>query len=413
MPKSKLRIWIIISTINSDALEHLKKAFSLFKSKNSIEIQVEFVTWERVFTALVEDFKNGTGPDVIQLGTSWISTFAHMGYLDKVPEYIDVKSSINPGINNLCKYEGELHALPWLVDTIIMAGHKDYMSNLGISKSDVKDWRGFKKVLKNIIEHKKSNSNIPNPLSIAFNVDRDSMQRFFSILWSKGWEFPNIEKKGVEILTDPFVLDTISYFADLKMTCNIDQDWMKHPYQVNEDFYLHGLSLFYIGSWNGIVNSIKCKENKNQGPKEFCVLPFPSSDKKSSPYGGGSVLAVSSKSKEKTAAWSLVDFILSDEFISKWTYEMGNISAFKDEFWQKRVFDERIQLMYEQTVNSKVFPAHPAWITIEKQIIQGLGHAIVDLLKKRDSSINDKIYSNLKKTDLKVQEIVKMSWEAR
>ncbi len=192
MQKNKLRVWIVISSINSNALVYLKKAFSKFKSENNIEIQIEFVTWERIFTALVEDFKNGTGPDVLQLGTSWIRTFAHMGYLDKVPNHIDVKPSINPGINNLCQYADEQYALPWLVDTIIMAGRNDYMSNLGICKSDVKDWQGLKKVIEEIMVKKKENSNLPNPLSISFNPGLDSIQRIFSILWSKGWDFPDL-----------------------------------------------------------------------------------------------------------------------------------------------------------------------------------------------------------------------------
>ncbi|MFW5982035.1 MAG: extracellular solute-binding protein [Halanaerobiaceae bacterium] len=412
MKKSKLRMWIVISSINSNALVYLKKAFSIFKSKNKVEIQIEFVTWERVFTALVEDFKNGTGPDVLQLGTSWIRTFAHMGYLDKVPDYIDVKPSINPGINNLCQYAGEQYALPWLVDTIIMAGRNDYMSDLGISKSDVKDWQGLKKVVEEIMDKKESNGNIPNPLSMAFNVDRDSIQRFFSFLWSKGWEFPDLGKDPARILTDPFVLDAISEFAELKIAANIDGNNFKHPYQVNEDFYLHGLSVFYIGSWYGIIEDIN-KGHEEYELANYCVLPFPTSNGNSSSYGGGSVLVVSSKSKVKEAAWNLVEFMLSDDFISKWTNESGDISAYVDEFWQKKSFDKRVKLIYEQTINSKVFPAHPAWITIEDQLIKGLGQSIMELLKRRDSTINKELYSILKNTDHRIQEIIKMSWEMR
>jgi len=168
------------------------------------------------------------------------------------------------------------------------------------------------------------------------------------------------------------------------------------------------LSVFYIGSWYGIVEDIYKGHSGN-----YCVLPFPSSTEKPSSYGGGSVLAVSSKSKEKAEAWRLVEFILSDEFISKWSNESGDVSAFEDEFWQKKSSDQRVKLMYQQTLNSKVFPAHPAWITIENQIIKGLGHTIIELFKKRDVTINKELYTLLKKIDRKIQEIIKMSWEVR
>src|SRR5690606_2800464 len=112
-------------------------------SQSNVKIQLELITWERIWAALIEAFKNNTAPDIVQLGTSWVRTFAHMGYLARIPEYLKSRPSINEGINRICLIDGVRYAVPWLVDTIIMAGRKDYMSLLGISKDDIRDWEGL------------------------------------------------------------------------------------------------------------------------------------------------------------------------------------------------------------------------------------------------------------------------------
>ncbi len=411
MDQNILRIWIIISSKEPKVLSYLKNKFIKFEDKHNVRIQFEFVTWDRVYTALINAFKNNTAPDILQLGTSWVSTFAYMGYLDQVPNNLTIKPSINEGINRICQYNGIQCAVPWISDTIIMAGRKDYMSQLGISQKDVKDFQAIKDLAKELIERKKDDPSIPKPMSIAIKAERDTIQRFFSMIWTQGWEFPTLEEIPGEIVTDPLIIDTIKYFSDLKMTCDSSTEELeKHPYQVNEEFYLHGSSVFYIGSWYGVVEQINNNKQGEQSTNKYIVLPYPSLNGKTASYGGGSVLAVSSRSKQKEKAWKLVEYLISDDFMRTWIDEMNNVPAFMDKFWQKRFKDERVQLMYEQTINSTVYPPHPAWLAIENQIIKGVGYTLLDLIKQKNTEITKESYTLLKKTDKNIKKILKLYW---
>lgn len=406
----KLRIWLIISQSDPKVLLNLRNKFSRFEDKYDVKIQIEFVTWERVLKALIEAFKNDTAPDIVQLGTSWVRTFAHMGYLDLIPDNINVKPSINEDINNLCKYKGKRYAVPWIVDTVMMVGRRDYMTSLGIDQNDVKDWQGLKQVAEELVERKKENPAVPKPLSIALKVENDTLQRIFSILWSRGWEFPDLKQVPDKLVTDSLVLDTIKYYASLKIICdNSLEEVTKHPFQVNDDFYRYGKSMFYIGSWYGIVDRIKNEKYEDQKKDNYCVLPFPTSLKKPHSYGGGTVLSVSSKSKQKMKAWRLIEDIISEDFISE--FDIGNAPAFECEFWQKRFEDKRVKLMYEQTINSKIYPPHPAWIAVEDKIIKGIGFTLLDLIKKKETKIDERTYSFLHKTDQEIKRILKTCWE--
>lgn len=411
MANKKLRIWLITGSHDPAISLYLRKKFSTYESQSNVKIQLELITWERILAALIEAFKNNTAPDIVQLGTSWVRTFAHMGYLARIPEYLKSRPSINEGINRICLIDGVRYAVPWLVDTIIMAGRKDYMSLLGISKDDIRDWEGLMNVAKRIKKMKEEDPEIPKAVAVALKLERDTIQRFFSVLWARGWDFPNLDIVPERIIMDPVVLDTIKYFAIMKKICDRPEDINKHPYQVNEDFYRHGLAVFYIGSWYGIINRVNRME---QDMDDYCVLPFPTSGNKTCSYGGGTVLAVSSKSRLKEEAWNLVEYLISDDFMDGWAVTAVHAPAFESKFWQRRYTDERVRLMYEQTINSKIYPLHPAWLAIENELVKGIGYTIFRFLNKEtNGGIGLDDYSILAETDERIRRILKINQEVR
>src|SRR5690606_8223396 len=154
---------------------------------------------------------------------------------------------------------------------------------------------------------------------------------------------------------------------DLMFSCGISDDEIeKHPYQYNEEFHIHNSYLFYIGNWYGIIEEILSESDNH------CILPFPTSLTNYHTYGGGSVLVVSSRSRLKKKAWELVEFMLCEDFLKKWIESTANVPVFETEFWQRRFSDERVKLMYEHTVNSRVYPAHPAWVAVENEMVKGV-----------------------------------------
>ena len=110
------------------------------------------------------------------------------------------------------------------------------MSLLGISKDDIRDWEGLMNVAKRIKKMKGEDPEIPKAVAVALKLERNTIQRFFSVLWARVEDFPNLDIVPERIIMDPVVLDTIKYFAIMKKICDRPEDISKHPYQVNEDF---------------------------------------------------------------------------------------------------------------------------------------------------------------------------------
>ncbi len=411
-----LRVWLIITSKEHDVLKFLKKRFSQFQLENKIKIELKLVTWNRAFEALIEAYKNDNAPDVIQIGSTWIRTLAYMGYIDSVPENTSIRSSFINNMNDICMYNGSQYAVPWNVDTIVLAARTDYMRDLAIKKSDVDNWEKFYQVCKGITEQRRFNPDLPKPLAFSLRAEVDTLHRFSALLWAKGWQFPDLYKTPEHILTSDTVLENISYLADLMQVCDIKAaDIEKHPYQLNEEFYRYGSFVFYIGSWYGIIEDISHNPVKSEdGNFDYTILPFPADDSnKARSYGGGSVLVVSSRSKHKEKAWRLVESFLKDDFINEWISVTGKVPAFNVDFWEKRHTDERINIMHEQSINTCSYPAYPAWATIENILSTGVAHSIWELIDKGITEINQEAYRLLEETDQSIVDLLKMSWEMR
>ncbi|MGB4044856.1 MAG: hypothetical protein WBK22_02235, partial [Halanaerobiales bacterium] len=106
-------------------------------------------------------------------------------------------------------------------------------------------------------------------------------------------------------------------------------------------------------------------------------------------------------------------YMISDDFMDGWAVNAVHAPAFESKFWQQRHNDERVRLMYEQTINSKVYPLHPAWLSIENELVKGIGYTIFRLLNKENNGITTEDYSILQETDERIKRIVEINQEVR
>lgn len=404
-----LEIWLIVTSNENEVLEYLHWKIDGFQIDNNLKIKIKFITWNRAYESLIKAYKNDNAPDIIQVGTTWLHTLIHMGYVEKVPDYVNIRESFSENINNICTYNGDHYAAPWIFESIALAARRDYMEELNIKDSDLYTWEGFSQVCREISRKREENPELPKPLSFPLRAESDTLNRFFAMLWAGGWEFPEIDGKP-QILTDSKVVEHIAYLADLLQICDIsDKERERHPYQLTDDFYIHGKYVFYIGVWQGVIKDIiHRKDESGKGDYRYEILPFPGRSGSITPsFGGGSVLAVSSRSQEKELAWNLVELLISDDFINGWISVADRVPAFAVDFWQEPYRDERIKIMYEQAMKSRTYPAYPSWTTIESILSTGVAQSLWELIDKGSSRIDDKVYNILRKTDESIEELLK------
>lgn len=63
------------------------RAVTSFRKANpSVALELRVIPWSNAWGEIMRAFKQGEPPDVMQVGSSWMGTLAHLGHLARVPE---------------------------------------------------------------------------------------------------------------------------------------------------------------------------------------------------------------------------------------------------------------------------------------------------------------------------------------
>jgi ABC-type glycerol-3-phosphate transport system substrate-binding protein len=415
VPGDVLRLWHS-SSVYGETAPFYVDGFRKLGKELKLEIELKLIPWSRSADTIISAFKNGNPPDVLQLGTTFIQTMANLGYLSAVPETMALKPSLADWIDGYCRYKGRLVAVPWLADTIIMAARQDMLDRFGISREDISDWEGFYRVCELLADEgrkKKGGNNRLFPVVFPIRPENGTFRCYVSWLLSSGWQFPALRPIPAGIFEDGAVIRAFEYISRLIQVSGITtKDVRLHPQHLFEQFASQGRYVFFIGNWGGVLSDIiRHPELFTNKGTTFSIMPIPSLSPAARPWGGGSVLAVSSTTKYPEAAWRVVEYMYSDAFINQWASNSGDIPAFYSPFWEENSRDKHLSIMYDQIKRSCSYPLHPMWLRIEKYLSEDFANFLWRMMNGRILDSETNMHAFLQRTDRNVIDFLKMAWE--
>lgn len=409
-----LRIWLS-STVNEDTVPFYLEGFKKLGLELNVDIELKTIPWNRSADTLINSFKSGNPPDILELGSTFIQTFAHLNYLESVPAEMEIKPSIASWVDGNCTYNGMRVAVPWFADTIIMAARQDILDRYGISRESISDREGFYKACGLLADMRIKNdeSNQFLPLVFPIRPENGTLRCYVSWLLTSGWHFPPLIPIPKNIFEDDDVINTFEYISKLMQVSGITiKDARLHPHHLFEQFATQDKYVFFIGNWGGTLSDIirHHKPIANQGPV-FSLMPIPSLSRSGSSWGGGTSLAVSSATKHSQAAWKVVEYMSGDSFMDLWTSCSGDIPAFESSFWKRNSSDGQLSIMYDQIKKSESYPFHPMWVRLEKYMSEELANFLWNMMNERMLDSEASIRSVMKNMDQGLTEFLKMTWE--
>ena len=388
--------------------EFLQEKLKDFCKEEDIGLDFKFVSWNRAYEAIIMDFKNGEYPDVIQLGSTWIRPMAHLRYIAPILEDISFKPALTGWLNEYCMYNGKQVAVPWVIDTMIMAVRKDLMKKLEINPGKIRNWHGFYQEIKRLALMRRKDKSLPKPLMFAIRPEMETVHRMSALFFAAGYSYPELKLPLKSFLANKNFIKVVKYLRDLLEVAGLNSsDADIHPYKVNEGFYLQDASVFYIGNWYGVIADLL----KNKEESKYKVLPLPSPIENGGTYTGASILAVSTKSRFPGKSARLIERLVDQEFIEEWQYFTNAISAFDSGFWQERFNNKEINALYKTIINSSSYPIHPVWRNIEKILSVDISKCLWQLFIESDIPFEKRAYGILEKSDQNIKKLLKMVWE--
>jgi multiple sugar transport system substrate-binding protein len=368
-----LNFWQFWSDTNTKPV--IEQLVAEFEGENpGIEVKVTDLTWANGHEKLVISFAAKQPPDVMELGSDWIAEFAANGLLAPLNSNVD-ENYLLPA-----KWNGELHALPWMLDTRILYFNVGLLERVGLGIP--RTWNELAEACARI------DGLGPDYFGFGCNsAERHRLyKKFLPFLWSNGGQILSPGGDSAR-LDSPQAKEALEFYLDL-CDCGIIESQRRL-----EEYYRDGKIGFVVsGGW--LLNRLK----KTPPSFSYKLVEFFTPDGETgTSFFGGEYLAVYAGSDKIVPARKLVEFLTRPENSQR----LCNAAGFGFPPHQdSSAFDPDIQAEKNQLRNSISSPSIPLWVDIEQDIEDAVEAAMFkhatasEILKAANRTINAKLESS-------------------
>lgn len=285
----------------------LPKMAEMFEKENpDIKVKVQALPWDTAHDKLLTAVASKKGPDVVQMGTTWIPEFANAGALKDLTPFLDKYPELNqdnfyPGSIQTGTYEDKYVGVPWYIDTRVLYYRTDLLKEVGYNEAP-KTWDEMLDASKKLAERGN------NKFGYALDVKEQSLGFMFAR--QNGSEL--IDADGKPQFNKPEFVEAVNYmnkfFQDKSAPVDLGMD-------VIQGFRGDGVTpMFVSGPW--MVKLINEQAPELEGKWATAVLP--SGKKNNFSSLGGSNLSVFEYTENEEAAMKFVSFMSKPESQLKW-----------------------------------------------------------------------------------------------
>lgn len=325
--KTELNFWVMPNAgIATRAI--LQKQIEEFERQRS-DVKVNLIVhpWSLAWNRLMEVVKGRSGkthPDIIQVGTTWVSTLSYLGALEKAP-----LSLANPGPSQTPTFLGDTnpYCVPWFIDIRVLYYRRDVFENFQLDPKLLGDWRGFNRIcgeLQKALTKSKRYPKIIAPLCIPGQKPGVLMHDLAPWIWQAGGDFVSENTKEPD-LAQAALFQGCQFYFDL-----INQGYMPIPNAALPpgNFFTGHYAMQFSGSWP--VDTYLNLDWSYGAPEVAMgvgVVPLPAGPTGRYTFLGGSNLGVSSASENKELAWEFIQFLVESERMTSHARAIGSLPA--------------------------------------------------------------------------------------
>jgi multiple sugar transport system substrate-binding protein len=359
----------------TDPADHLRAEIERFEAANpGVRIEPVELAWESALTRIITAASSGAGPDVVQLGTTWVPGIAELGALATLSEdEIDTIGGRDAFVDaswtsTSIQDSAETVAVPWFLDTRAGFYRTDLFDELGLDPAEAfADWDAFEATLQAIRD-----DGTMHPLAVAGANDWNVVHDLAPWIWANGGGFLSPEGDAPAIAL-PETVDGIDAYQHLVATYN-------HPGALTlsareaQQLFVDGEAAITFGD-PSVVEAVRSSDADGAiSDDEWTTVPFPRGPAGRHAFLGGSNLALFENSTDLDAGRAWVQFLTSEESQLRYTRAVGMLPARQSALADDSLSaDAGYRPFVEQLADGRQYPPLPAWLHVEVALQHHLG----------------------------------------
>ncbi|WP_259347108.1 sugar ABC transporter substrate-binding protein [Niallia taxi] len=342
-----------------DEVKQLPKMAEEFTKETGIEVNIQSIPWASAHDKLLTAVASKKGPDVLQMGTTWMPEFQAAGALADMGDYIDKYPNLKPdnffeGSVETTQFDSKYYGIPWAAETRVLFYRTDILEAVGYKEAP-KTWEELRDAAKKLSERGEN--------MYGLNVDAKEQTLGFMFARQNG---SALVSEGKPLFNEKAFTEAVSYLNDF-----IEKGYAPKQdlgMDVSQTFSGDAIvPMFISGPW--MVKAVNDTVQGIEGKWATAVLPSGSDNNLSSL--GGSNLTIFEHSKKKDEAAQFIDFMMKKENQLKWL-ELTNAMPTVKSAWEDDSLanDPLYKVFGQQMESSRSMPLLPEFEEIAQNYLK-------------------------------------------
>ncbi|MDN5600291.1 MAG: sugar ABC transporter substrate-binding protein [Brachybacterium sp.] len=355
-----LTMWLMQGT-NASADTYIEELKTAFTEATGATLDVQVQPWDGAHDKFVTAMAGGTGPDVAEVGTTWVPEFADAGGIDPLTEDIDAAGLSDGMVEGLAEagtLDGELYGMPWYAGVRSILGNRDMLEEAGVN-SQPESWDDLLTMITTLEEH--------NSDWISFPVLGASIFPAVSFVWGAGGLIAE-EQDGqwTATINAPEAVEGLTWYADLALKHNASTaaatTWKETD--ALAAFLQEKVPMFISGSWTPAT----IRQDNPELAEKLVAFTIPAKDSPVAPsFLGGSLMCRFTETQEPELAFELIKLVTTGDFATRWAEETNYFPGTTEALDEVVAGGDELTGVFasQMTEGGKSVPVTPAWGKIE------------------------------------------------
>ncbi|MGC8905141.1 sugar ABC transporter substrate-binding protein [Thermus sp.] len=409
-----LEVWIMPNS--AQPAEDFKALVAPFEKAHGVEVKVTVLDWGVAWTKITTAATSGVGPDLTQLGTTWVGAISAMGALEPVDDVLQALGGVKaylPAVWRTARLEGsrQATAVPWFSELRAFYYRADALKAAGVDPAQMfRSWQDFEAGLARLAQSKFTDPETKKslaPLCTPGKNTWDVLHNAAPWIWGAGGEI--VRQSGgrwQSALNSPESLEGLYFFLSLAQKGYVPAESLeKNTAQIEADFQAGKCAVFASGPW--MVQRAQVPEAKGgfaerPAAKNLGVAPYPAGPKGRYTFFGGSNLALFNFSKNKPLAKELLKYLGGLEAQRAYAQATGMLPALRSAWNIPEIQNNPLMRTFVRAAQfGRTYPSLAGWGGVENLAVQHIGmawdlvaqgklsrEALKDLMDKASVAIN-------------------------
>lgn len=355
-----ITLWIMQGT-NAKTDEYVESLTKAFKDKTGATLKVEVQPWDGAHDKFVTAMSGGTGPDVAEVGTTWVPEFADAGGLDPITKDVEeagIGDGLVQGLVDAGTLDDELYGMPWYAGVRSILADKKILEDAGVNEQPG-SWDDLLSMIETI---KKKNPDI-----IPFPIAGGSTFAGMPFVWGAGGDIAT-ESGGTwkAAINSSESVEGLTWYTDLALKHDSStaaaSSWLETDSLAA--FQQGKVAMFITGSW--VPATIKVDDEDLFD--RLVAFTIPAKDTAVAPsFLGGSLLSRFTDTEEPELAFELIKLMSTGDFATQWAQQTNYFPGEQKALDQVVADGDDLTKVFAQqmTEGGTTVPVTPAWGQIE------------------------------------------------